>query len=29
MIDAAAGGTLMNKMDGAYNLIEEMALSNF
>jgi len=29
-IDAAAGGTLINKMeDEAYNLIEEMALNNF
>ena len=29
-IDAAAGGTLMNKTeDEAYNLIEEMALNNF
>ena len=29
-IDAAAGGTLMNKAeDKAYNLIEEMALNNF
>jgi len=30
IIDAAAGGTLMNKTeDEAYNLIEEMALNNF
>jgi len=29
-IDAAAGGTLMSKTeDEAYNLIEEMELSNF
>jgi len=29
-IDAAAGGTLMNKTeDEAYNLIEEMTLNNF
>ena len=29
-IDAAAGGTLMNKTeDEAYNLIEEMVLDNF
>jgi len=29
-IDAAAGGTLMNKTeDEAYNLIEEMAYNNF
>jgi len=29
-IDTAAGGTLMNKMeDEAYNLIEEMTLSNY
>jgi len=30
IINAAAGGTLMNKTeDGAYNLIKEMALNNF
>jgi len=30
IIDAAAGGTLMSKIeDGAYNLIEEVALNNF
>ena len=29
-IDAAVGGTLMNKMeDEAFNLIEKMALNNF
>jgi len=29
-IDAATGGILMNKTkDGAYNLIEEMALNNY
>jgi len=30
MIDAAAGGTLMSKIEEeAHNLIEEMALNNF
>jgi len=30
MIDAAAGGTLMSKIEEeAYNLIEEMALNNY
>jgi len=29
-VDAAAGGTLMNKMeDEVFNLIEEMTLNNF